>query len=693
MLASAALARRAIASRLPPLPSRTPSPAALAAACLRRATLPALHPSPSTTTTTTTNMQRQRPLTKAAAAKRPSRPSGAAAAAANPRPATHDAAAAAAAASPLAGARAAFGADWPAPATQMDAGVAFLREVLQLPPPPPEDPAASAPAGSRPQAAAGPLAEKGGAAAVGSSSGGGRTSGTGSGGRRRVVVVPDKDADGLSAGAILVRTAEMALRQAALEAGRAPEDVPVVLLVLPLGKGENVHQPSVAARLAAAAPHALVLLDHGSRAAPPVLTRAAVRAAVRAAAGAGEEREAAAGEGGGGGAAGTEEGGTEEGEGEEGVVPTLILDHHQPDGFPEGALAVSASGCAPVAPSALLTWLLAGRLHPPASTPCAWLAVLGALGDLGEGEEGLGAFDRGLPMLAAAHREGRKTHFKDAVALLNAARRSPDCDVSSAWAALCAASAPLDLARGAVPGAAGLRAAREALKEEMARLAPTPPRFSADGAAALLAVESGWQVHPLIPQRWAFRLGSQDRTGRLRAVMASNRGYTPGRVHFSARRAHKDVDLIAYLRDTVAARCAHPALAATPLAGLPQRLGQDFARGHPEASGGMVGTEEFGLLMLVLGFSPVDAYRAAGLPPPPDSDRLAAAVAEASRDLEGADDASGGGAGGGGGSGAASRKKRTASEAAAADPRQRKLTAFFVKREGAKAEAPAGSTD
>ncbi|KAG2500989.1 hypothetical protein HYH03_000811 [Edaphochlamys debaryana] len=333
----------------------------------------------------------------------------------------------------------------------------------------------------------------------------------------------------------------------------------------------------------------------------------------------------------------------------------------QPDGFPEGALAVSASGCAPVAPSALLTWLLAGRLHPPASAPCAWLAVLGALGDLlGEGEEGLGAFDRGLPMLAAVHPEGRKTHFKEAVVLLNAARRSPDCDVSPAWAALCAASAPLDLARGAVPGAAGLRAAREALKAEMARLAPTPPPFSADGAAALLAVESGWQVHPLIPQRWAFRLGSQDRTGRLRAVMASNRGYTPGRVHFSARRAHKDVDLIAYLRPPRPGGHAPGGAAAAPGAGL--------CAGPPR------GQRRHG----------------AGLQP---RRCLPGRGAAASAGRRPADGGSGGSGSGSGGSSAASRKKRTASEAAAADPRQRKLTAFFGKREGAKAEAPAGSTD
>ncbi len=84
-----------------------------------------------------------------------------------------------------------------------------------------------------------------------------------------------------------------------------------------------------------------------------------------------------------------------------------------PPGWPQ---VVSAFGCPPVAASALLCWCLCQQLHPPAAGPTAWLAVLGTLGDLGEG--GLAGF--GLEVLNRAHTEGRKTHFKEAVALLNA---------------------------------------------------------------------------------------------------------------------------------------------------------------------------------------------------------------------------------------------------------------------------------
>jgi hypothetical protein len=82
-------------------------------------------------------------------------------------------------------------------------------------------------------------------------------------------------------------------------------------------------------------------------------------------------------------------------------------------------------------------------------------------------------------------------------------RRSPDCDVSTAWTALCAAASPADLAQGNVPNAADLRVARAALREELSRHAATVrPRFSADGVVVMLAVESAWQIHPLLPQRY-----------------------------------------------------------------------------------------------------------------------------------------------------------------------------------------------
>lgn len=59
------------------------------------------------------------------------------------------------------------------------------------------------------------------------------------------------------------------------------------------------------------------------------------------------------------------------------------------------------------------------------------------------------------------------------------------------------------------------------------------------------------------------------------------------------------VDLICLLQDLVAQRCALAGVADTPLSGLGGRLGADFARGHPEATGGMLAAEDFAQLMLV----------------------------------------------------------------------------------------------
>ncbi|KAG2428605.1 hypothetical protein HYH02_014307 [Chlamydomonas schloesseri] len=694
----------------------------------------------------------------------------------------------------LARARACFGPDWPAPRQSMQAGVAFLSEALWggFPPAAPSVSHASAGCSSGPPgigSSSNTAAPPGAASSAGSSSS--FCSGAVGTGqlqqlqqqeplrrRRRLVVVPDKDVDGLSAGAVLLRTLNALIREAQQQGRPGANNVEVA--VVHIGKGENVFQPHVAARLAAAAPTALVLLDMGSRGGggpvlrlpppPPPSPQPALPDAAkpcsRPLAEAKPQLDKDDPEEGDPGVA------EEAGRGDGGFpVPTLVIDHHKPEGFPDGAVAVSAFVCPPVAPSALLTWALCAQLHPPSAAGSAWLAVLGTLGDLGE--EGLGAFTgvaaaaasaaggggadgngntsksgasisnsgsgsdvsrrsgspgggshlgtavggagpgaagavapagggavtaaaAALPELDAVYRAGRKTHFRDAVALLNAARRSPQCDVAGAWAALCAAQQPADISKGAVPGAAALRAARADLKDEMDRLAATPPRFSSDGSVALLAMDSGWQVHPLLPQRWAYRLGSQDRRGRLRAVMCSNRGYTPGRVHFSIRRAAgpggAGVDLITLLKALVAERCALPALGGTALAGLGSRLGADFARGHPEATGGMLAAEDFAQLLLLMGFGADVAYGAAGIAVGPEQRQLEAAAAAALLPLQqAAQDAISGGGGRGGSDGNSSGtpdarsggKKRSGASTpagATADAKQRKLTDFMSAR-------------
>lgn len=85
--------------------------------------------------------------------------------------------------------------------------------------------------------------------------------------------------------------------------------------------------------------------------------------------------------------------------------------------------------------------------------------------------------------------------------------------------------------------------------------------------------------------------------------MVANSGHLPDKVNFSCRIARvartrpaasdqAPVDIITFLK---AAADAHPS------GTLRQRMGEDFARGHVQASGGIVGEREFEDLMEGLG--------------------------------------------------------------------------------------------
>jgi single-stranded-DNA-specific exonuclease len=134
-----------------------------------------------------------------------------------------------------------------------------------------------------------------------------------------VIVAPDKDADGLGSGALMVRALE---RMGA---------VPIV--VLP-NKGEHVHTPTMQARLSEIGADGLVVLDMGSRSGPIVQG-----------------------------------------------LPTIVIDHHDARETPDGAIYVSSAGSPPVAPTGLLTFLLVRPLVT--IDDLAWLALLATVGDLG----------------------------------------------------------------------------------------------------------------------------------------------------------------------------------------------------------------------------------------------------------------------------------------------------------------------
>jgi len=83
----------------------------------------------------------------------------------------------------------------------------------------------------------------------------------------------------------------------------------------------------------------------------------------------------------------------------------------------------------------------------------------------------------------------------------------------------------------------------------------------------------------------------------LEIVMVANYGYLPGKVNFSCRIARcargrdPPVNIIESLK----------AVADLDTNDLVKRLGESFARGHKEASGGIVGTEEFEELWKLMG--------------------------------------------------------------------------------------------
>lgn len=262
---------------------------------------------------------------------------------------------------------------------------------------------------------------------------------------------------------------------------------------------------------------------------------------------------------------------------------TLIIDHHLSDVFPDRAEVVSACHYPPVATSSLLTYEICKTLHPSIADDLAYLAAIGTHGDLGNSLK----WNPPFPDMSAMFKIHTKKGINDAVSLLNAPRRTAKYDVITAWNALLESKAPQDLLKNG-----RLQAARAEINEEVEMNTHTPPKFSADGTIAVLRINSKAQVHPVIATRWAGYLNSK----KLEIVMVANYGYLDGMVNFSCRIARTarsrdpPVNIIASLK----------AAANLSTDGLRERLGESFARGHKEASGGIVPVNEFEELMSLL---------------------------------------------------------------------------------------------
>ncbi|EUC38448.1 glycoside hydrolase family 85 protein [Bipolaris zeicola 26-R-13] len=340
--------------------------------------------------------------------------------------------------------------------------------------------------------------------------------------QKSTVIMPDKDADGLSSGAILYHTLTTL--------GLSSDHISVYFPP----KGSNVHDESTREALAALSPVYIFVLDQGSRKSPPLVDF---------------------------------------------PHTCLIIDHHFADegGFPEGAEYVTAHDCPPVATSALLTYNICLPLHADSNNKVSWLAALGTHGDLG----GTIKWEPPFPDMKATFKQHTKKAINDAVALVNAPRRSAAYNVEDAWAAVLSAESP-----GAIVKDEKLRNASLEVRRETERCTHTPPTFSADATIALLSISSAAQIHPVIATRWSGTLKSN----KLEIVMCANEGYLPDRVNFScrvakcarAREGEEKIDIIKKLEGIVAGD-----------KDLRARLGESFARGHKEASGGIVGKQEW----------------------------------------------------------------------------------------------------
>ncbi len=332
----------------------------------------------------------------------------------------------------------------------------------------------------------------------------------------RFVVYCHFDADGLAAGALFGR----ALPRLGFRDVR----------VIPSGRAESAFSDEARARLRALAPEALVVTDLGVRS--------------------------------------------------EGVlpgVPTLYVDHHQPDGVPadSAATVVTGYGWDPIPCSAWLAWELLAPLGEAAGAPLddlLWLAAVGTVSDLGEKAP--------WPTLDEAKRRYTAKWLKEAVVLVNAARRAGAFDVDTPLALLMRADHPRALAEDDTGGADRLRAYRAEVNAALAEARKAAPAFAANGSPwALVRLHSACQIHPLLAQQWRGRLPRH-------AVIAANTGYLADAVAFSARTARKDLDLPALLRAT----------------GVGDGSGR-FGHGHDQASGGHLAPAAFGQLLERLGFA------------------------------------------------------------------------------------------
>jgi single-stranded-DNA-specific exonuclease len=249
----------------------------------------------------------------------------------------------------------------------------------------------------------------------------------------RAVALHDSDADGVTAGVVWQRAFER------LGYGHVSRLAP--------DRERNAWTPANRARVQAARPDALFVLDLGSQPEPVA----------------------------------------------EGV-PTCFIDHHRPGGVGAGDTLISAYRWKPIPNTSLMVWSLCGALTELADLD--WVAAVGTISDLGERAP--------FPMLEEAKRKYKAKYLKEATTLINAARRAARYDPEAAARALLNHDGPRALVESTSAEVAQLREARAEVRAEMNEAKKVAPVFS--GPVALVSINSPCQIHPLIAQSWRTRL-------------------------------------------------------------------------------------------------------------------------------------------------------------------------------------------
>ncbi|UZJ53476.1 hypothetical protein CBS101457_002796 [Exobasidium rhododendri] len=357
----------------------------------------------------------------------------------------------------------------------------------------------------------------------------------------RILLIPDKDADGLSAGMIMKRTL--------VHLGAKPE----LIVEHHIPSGKNPASGSQREALESYKARWIIVLDQGSPAGPPLVK-------------------------------GAEMGWQSE---EEGAVRTMVLDHHYVTDLdtegPQGSLLLNACKSEPVSTSALLAWVVCRPMWEEGSS-IDYLAIIGTCGDLSINVK----WEPPWPDFEGEVKRWGRSKLGTAIAMLNAPRRTPMHDAVASWNALDASTNPIDILSSSTnPSYHRLNEARNLVKEETEKCTHTPPKFSKDSRIALLTIHSPYQVHPSVATRWS---GSLRGAKKLQVVMCANTGFgSLGEryVHFSCRIANaaktrgEKVNIIEILHEFAA---TDP----TFLSDLKAAGEEQYAKGHKEASGGIL---------------------------------------------------------------------------------------------------------